>query len=201
LDPSGSGTYVTKGMGLASLRNGVPVSASRRRAGSKASLIASPHDSARVVDLVEDDQRAPVLGALPVQRRMRRHLRVGDGHPLEVGAGPALRVPVRRVDGEPEPRRRLRPLVLEVLGRRDHRNGRDLAQREQLGGHGERVRGLARARRRHQQEVTPSNAEILFVSSLLPATEKIKSIIPNVRGRLPSPTHSAPLSSPDGSDS
>ena len=82
---------------------------------------------ARVVDLVEDDQRAPVLGALPVQRRMCRDLGVGDGHPGEVGAGPALGVAVRRVDRDAEPGGGGGPLVLEVLGRRDDGEERDLA--------------------------------------------------------------------------
>ena len=37
---------MTNGIGFASLRNGVPVSASLRRAGSNASLTALPQDSA-----------------------------------------------------------------------------------------------------------------------------------------------------------
>jgi hypothetical protein len=46
LTPSASGTYVTNGIGFASERNGVPVSARRRRAGSNASRTASPQDIA-----------------------------------------------------------------------------------------------------------------------------------------------------------
>src|SRR6478735_3583962 len=42
--PSLPSSYVTKGMGLVSDRKGVPVSASRRVAGSNASRQASPHD-------------------------------------------------------------------------------------------------------------------------------------------------------------
>ncbi len=42
--PSLPSSYVTKGMGLVSERNGVPVSARRRVAGSKASRHASPQD-------------------------------------------------------------------------------------------------------------------------------------------------------------
>jgi hypothetical protein len=59
-----------------------------------------------------------------------------------------------------------------VLSWRDDRNGRDLAQPQQLSGNRERVRRLAGAGGRYQQEVTPSNAKVLFVSSFLPATEK-----------------------------
>jgi hypothetical protein len=44
--PSASGAYSTKGICAMSERNGVPVSASRLAAGSKASLIASPQASA-----------------------------------------------------------------------------------------------------------------------------------------------------------
>src|ERR1700754_4482182 len=42
--PSLPSSYVTNGMGLVSERNGVPVSARRRVAGSNASRQASPHD-------------------------------------------------------------------------------------------------------------------------------------------------------------
>lgn len=42
--PSFPSSYVTNGIGLVSDRNGVPVSASRRVAGSNASRHASPHD-------------------------------------------------------------------------------------------------------------------------------------------------------------
>ena len=42
--PSLPASYETNGIGLVSERNGVPVSASRRVAGSKASKQASPQD-------------------------------------------------------------------------------------------------------------------------------------------------------------
>ncbi len=42
--PSPPASYWTKGIGLVSERNGVPVSARRREAGSKASKQASPQD-------------------------------------------------------------------------------------------------------------------------------------------------------------
>ena len=138
-----------------------------------------------MVDLVEDDQRAPVLRALPVQRRVRGDLGVGDGDPGEVGPGPALGVPVRRVDRDAEPGGRLRPLVLEVLGRRDDGDRRDLAAGEQFGRDGERVRGLARSRRGDQQEVAPGRAEVLVVGILLPPAKTRKKIIPNGLGVSP----------------
>ena len=43
-----------------------------------------------MVDLIEDHERAAGLGALHVQRRMGRDLRIGDRHPGEVGAGGAV---------------------------------------------------------------------------------------------------------------
>src|SRR5260370_297365 len=56
---------------------------------------------ARVVDLVEDDQRAPVFRALPVQCRVRGDRGVGDGDPSEVVPGSALAVPLPPVDRDP----------------------------------------------------------------------------------------------------
>ena len=117
--------------------------------------------------------------ALPVQRRVRGDLGVGDGDPGEVGPGPALGVPVGRVDRDAEPGGRLRPLVLEVLGRRDDGERGDLAPGQQFGRDGERVGGLARSRRRDQQEVPPGRAEILVVGILLPAAKTKQKIIPN----------------------
>ena len=134
---------------------------------------------ARVVDLVEDDQGAAVLSALPVQRRVRRDLRVGDGHAVEVGADPALGVPVGGVDGDAEPGCRLRPLVLEVFGRRDHGERGDLAPGQQFRGDRERVGGLPRPGRGDQQEVTPGQLEVLVIGILLPPAKTKKKIIPN----------------------
>ena len=128
---------------------------------------------ARVVDLVEDDQRAAAGGALAVQGRMRRDLGVGDGHAGEVGGRRALRVAVTGVDGDAEPARGLRPLVLEVLGGRDDGQRGDLTPGEQLGRDGERVRRLPRPGRGDQQEITPRDLEVLAVRVLLPPSEVI----------------------------
>ena len=78
-------------------RNGVRVRPERRssqreppprRVERLADGLAPRQRVAGVVDLVEDDQRAAGLRALPVQRRMRRNLRVRDRDPVEVGARP-----------------------------------------------------------------------------------------------------------------
>ena len=87
-----------------------------------------------VVDLVEDHQRATALGAVHVQHRVRGDLRVGHGDALEVGRHLADGVRVLRVDRDAHAGGRLRPLVLEVLGGADDRDGVDRAVTEELGG-------------------------------------------------------------------
>ena len=134
---------------------------------------------AGVVDLVEDDERTPALGALPVQRRMRCHLRVRDGHAREVGGRPALGVAVRGVQRDAEPERRGRPLVLEVLGGRDHRQGGDLPAREQFGRDGQGVGGLPGPGGRVEQEIPPRHAEVLEAGRTLPHTQRTEQILPN----------------------
>ena len=129
-------------------RNGVPVSASRRRAGSKASRTASPQRErvARVVHLVEDHQGVEPLGADPVRQRVGGHSGVGQRDADEVAAAAARAPGVRRVERDADLRGSLGPLGLEVLGRRDHGDPVDHPAREQLGGDRERERRLARAR-------------------------------------------------------
>ena len=118
-----SSAYVTNGIGLVSERNGVPVRASRRVAGSNASRTASPQDSAsppwwissRITSVRAVSVRCRCsAGARPPARRSprrRRSRRRG-----------ALAVAERRVQADADPVRGVRPLVLEVLGRRDHRD-------------------------------------------------------------------------------
>ena len=113
---------------------------------------------------------------------VRGHLGVGDRHPVEIGPGLALGVPVRRVDRDPEPPRRLRPLVLEVLRGRHDRDRQDLTPGQQLFGDRQRVGRLSRTRGRDEQEVTLSKTEILCVSSFLPAAKNRKIRIQNGGG-------------------
>ena len=184
----GAAPAAARFVGVGDERDGVRVAAERRAGqpepapgGVEGLLDRLPPGQrvARVVDLVEDDQRPAVLGALPVQRRVRRDLRVGNGHPVEVGTGAALGVGVSRVDRDAEPGRRLRPLMLEVLGGRDDGERGDLAPREQFAGQGERVHGLPRPGRGDQQEVAPGQPEVLEIRVLLPAPQLGQKIISN----------------------
>src|SRR5580704_12313698 len=121
-------------MGLASERNGVPVSAILLRAGSKASRVASPHDSASPAWWISSK--------ITSVRRFSVRCLCSAGWAATcayvtatpVKSAPALRIGVPRVDRDAEPARRLRPLVLEVLGRRDDRDRRHLPLGKQLGG-------------------------------------------------------------------
>ena len=131
------------------------------------------------MDLIEDHQRALVQRARPVQRRVRGHLRIGHRYPGEVSRGPALRVAVGRVQRDAEAVGRLRPLVLQVLRRRDHGDRGDLAAAQQLGRDGQGVGGLPRSGRGDQQEVAPGQPEVLLVGVLLPAPQGQKKIRPD----------------------
>ena len=81
-------------------------------------------------------------------------LGVGDHGAVEVGRGVHVGVAERRrrAGCRPGPRR-LRPLRLQVLGRRDHGDRVDRAVGQQLGGDPQGERGLAGARRGDRQEV------------------------------------------------
>ena len=184
----GAAPAAARFVGVGDERDGVRVAAERRagqrepapgRVEGLLDRLPPGQRVARVVDLVEDDQRPAVLGALPVQRRVRGDLRVGDGHPGEVGTGAALGVGIAGIDRDAEPGRRLRPLMLEVLGGRDDGEPGDLAPREQFAGQGERVPGLPRPGRSDQQEVAPGQPEVLEVRVLLPAPQLGQEIISN----------------------
>ncbi len=134
---------------------------------------------ARVVDLVEDHQGAPVHRALPVQDRVRGDLCVGHRHPGEVGGGPALRVAVGGVQGDADVVRGLRPLVLEVLGGGDHGDRGDLPAGQQFSGDGQRPGRLACSRGGDKQEIAPGQVKILPVRCLLPAPQGQEQIGPD----------------------
>ena len=173
---------------VADERDGVGVAA-ERRAGQREPApgrvkrlldrVAPGQRVARVVDLVEDDQRPARVGALAVQHRVRRDLGVGHGHAGEIGRRPALGIAVRGVDRDAEPARRLRPLVLQVLGGSDDSDRGDLAPREQLGRDGQGVRRLPRAGRGDKQEVTPRDLEVRLVCGLLPPSQGVQKLIPD----------------------
>src|SRR6185312_11593271 len=67
----------------------------------------------------------------------------------------------------------------KVLGGGDHGQRRDLPAGQQLGGDGQCPRGLARARRGDQQEITAGQAEVLPERRLLPPAQRQEKIRPN----------------------
>ena len=84
--PSFPSSYVTKGMGLVSDRNGRSgqgQAPGRRVEGLQAGL-APGLRVAGVVDLVEDDQGLALLAAVAVQHRAHADTGVGDGDPVVV---------------------------------------------------------------------------------------------------------------------
>ena len=134
-----------------------------------------------VVNLVEDHQRPPVLGAHPVAHRVARHLGVGHHHAVVVLRGH------RRGVGEPGVQRDarggggLRPLGLEVLGGHHHGDPLHGAVREQFSRYPQGEGGLAGAGRRHQQEVAGPGGQVADQRSPLPASQCLGA------GRIHSP--------------
>jgi hypothetical protein len=126
---------------------------------------------AGVVDLVEHNESAPAQRSLSVQGGVGGDLGIRHGHAGEVGRGLSLGVAEAGIQRDPEPVRRLRPLVLEMLCRRDDRDSGDLTSSEQFCGDRQRERGLPGARRRDEQEVALITAEVRLVRVTLPATE------------------------------
>jgi len=77
------------------------------------------------MDLVQDHQRLAMLCTYPVQRRMCRDLRVRDRDTSVVPGGRTVRVAEVGVDRDADLACCPRPLVLEMLGRRDDRDRLD----------------------------------------------------------------------------
>ncbi len=126
---------------------------------------------ARVVDLVEDDQGLAVFCARPVQGRVHGDLRVGDRHPDVVARGRALAVLELGVDADAHLPGGVGPLALEVLGGGHDRDRLDHPVGEQLAGDAQGVGRLARARRRHGEEVTRLTPGVEVERLLLPGTQ------------------------------
>jgi hypothetical protein len=125
-----------------------------------------------VVHLVEHDQGAPVLGAGPVQQRVRGDTGVGDRDAGVVRGGASGRVAEVRVDGHPDLGRGLRPLLLEVLGGRHHGDRVDHPVGAQLGGHAQREGRLAGPGRGHGQEVLRGRGQVAGQRAALPGPER-----------------------------
>ena len=143
-------------------RNGVPVSASRRVAGSNASRTASPQLSASPAWCTSS--RMTRVRNRSVRTRNASGLAATPAYVTATPTKSLLVLPwvgrVRRVDRDPGPGGRLRPLGLEVLGRRDDGDPVDQPPLQQLRGDRQRERRLARPRRRHGEEVAARLAEV-----------------------------------------
>src|SRR5690606_23243681 len=114
-----------------------------------ADAVAPGPGVARVVDLVEDDQRLAGLGAGAVEGGVHGDRGVGHGDAGVIAAGGALAVLELGVDADADAAGGVGPLALEVLGGRDDRDRADDPAGEQLAGDAQGVGGLARAGRRH----------------------------------------------------
>jgi hypothetical protein len=125
-----------------------------------------------VVDLVQDDQRAPGQRAPPVHRGRHPDLGVGEHRAVEVGRGVHVGVAERRVELHADRAGRRRPLVLQVLGRGDHGDRLDRAVGQQLGGDPQRERGLPGARCGDREEVLVPPAQVLHEGPALPRPQR-----------------------------
>ena len=171
--PCSSGWYSTNGIGAVSLRNGVPVSESRLVGGPNASRRASPQLSASPpwctssrITRVRLRERE-----LAVQRRAHRDLRVGDRDAVEVPGAAAVGVAEAGVEADPDAGGGIRPLRLEVLGRRDDDDAVDDAAGAQFGGEPQGEGRLACARRGRGEEVARQVGEVLLERLGLPGAQ------------------------------
>ena len=126
-----------------------------------------------VVDLVEDDQGLALLGAHPVQRRMRCDLGVGDHHAVIFRRGLGFGVGELRVQGQPVGRRGPCPLHLEVLGGHDDGDLLDGALTEQFGDHPQGERCLPRTGGGDGQKIARRAGQVLHHRPPLPAPQRL----------------------------
>jgi hypothetical protein len=106
---------------------------------------------AGVVQLVEHHER--VVGHAAQREGLHGDLLVGDDDAVHVAREAAVARRPERLEVQVEARRRPRPLVLQVLGRRHHDDPLVGVRRQVLHRCGEGERGLAGARSGHRQEV------------------------------------------------
>ena len=161
-------------MGWESERNGVPVRASRRSASSKPTATPSPQlraspawwISSSTTSVFRDRQR-------PGERlRLEADLGVGDDDPVVAGGVRGVGVAERRVQPDADPRGRVGPLGLQVLGRAHDDDPLDRPPGQQLGGDPQRERRLARAGRRRGEEVGPVTGQVRRDGLVLPGPER-----------------------------
>ncbi len=122
-----------------------------------------------VVDLVEDDEGLALLDAVAVQHGPHADTRIRDGDALVLLAErPGA---VLGVELDPYPRRRLGPLLLQMLGGRDHGHLLHDMVVQQPGGERQRERRLAGAGSGDGEEVTRLLLEVPLHRPLLPGTQ------------------------------
>lgn len=122
-----------------------------------------------VVDLVEDDEGLALFAPVAVQHRADADARVRHGDAVVVLAERARAV--LGVQPDPYPRGRLRPLLLQMLGRRDHGHLLHDMVVQQPGGEGEREGRLAGAGCGDGEEVARLLLEVLLHRPLLPGPQ------------------------------
>ncbi|CCI54392.1 hypothetical protein BN13_70016 [Nostocoides jenkinsii Ben 74] len=124
-----------------------------------------------VMDLVEDDQGVGVLGDRAIVEMSRRDPGIGDGGADILLGAAAPRPTEAGVDGDARPVRRIGPLNLQVLGRRDDRDLVDDARVEQFPSDAQREGGLSGAGRGDGEEVPWAFPEVLLERRGLPRAE------------------------------
>ena len=124
-----------------------------------------------VVDLVEDDERAPGCGAVVVEDRLRGDLGVSEGDTVESGGVLALGVLEVRVEFDAHARSGVRPLDFEVLGGGNDRDAVDDALGEELSGQAQGEGRLARTGGRDGEEVLRLVPEVEFEGLGLPRAQ------------------------------
>lgn len=122
-----------------------------------------------MVDLVQDDEGLALLDAVAVEHGPHTHTRVRHGDALVLLAERPRAVLGIQLD--PYPRGGLRPLLLQVLGRRDHGHLLHDVVVQQPGRERQRERRLAGAGRGDGQEVAWLLLDVLLQRPLLPGTQ------------------------------
>ncbi|MDQ1206918.1 hypothetical protein QE377_003277 [Microbacterium sp. SORGH_AS 862] len=124
-----------------------------------AQRIAPAERVAAVVHLVEDDETALLDGQVLVDGRLDRHLRVRHRDPVVLPSRNGVAVAEMGVEADAHPRRRIRPLGLEVLRRCDHDDAVDDATTQQLAREAQREGRLSGAGGGRGQEVARTLAD------------------------------------------
>ncbi|GDY65260.1 hypothetical protein SAV14893_046530 [Streptomyces avermitilis] len=122
-----------------------------------------------MVDLVEDDEGLALLGPVPVQHRAHPDTGVRDGDAVVLLAERSRAV--LGIEFDPDPCGGLRPLLLQMLGRRDHGHLLHDVVVQQPGSERQREGRLAGAGRGDGEEVTRLLLEVPLHRPLLPGTQ------------------------------